>query len=277
MEPDSRIRSLAYSPEASSLSVSRADSAIDSATPTRSGWWGGVHLESMANFAHELRTPVQVLLGYIDILRDEPADAMHHGDRAIIERMNANVHELAQTVENVLEFALASAAVQTAPEELIVLAEFIDELDEVLKASMVNRELVLRFDLQHAPATIVTKRRALRSIVLNLATNAIKFTESGEVAIIASRISGDPAMLLIEVRDTGMGISDDMLAFAFQPMAQLSQSPVRRYRGLGLGLAVVQRNVTALRGRIWVESIPGSGSCFKVAIPCADSAQHVCE
>jgi len=229
----------------------------------------------MANFAHELRTPVQVLLGYLDILRDEPSDAEAKGaaDRAIIERMNANVHELAQTVENVLEFALANAAVETAREEEIAVAEFFDELDEVLKASIAGRQLLLRFDLQHAPGTITSKRRALRSIVLNLATNAIKFTDCGEVVISAGPHAGDPSRLLIEVRDTGQGISDELLAAAFEPMVQLSCSSIRRHRGLGLGLTVVQRNVKALGGRLTVESAPDVGSCFRVIIPCAEAKQ----
>jgi signal transduction histidine kinase len=93
------------------------------------GWSNGVHFESIANFAHELRTPVQVLLGYLDILRGDRVDVAaatlaQLADRTIIERMNANVHELAQTVENVLAFVLADAAIETAAEE-VKLAEFL--------------------------------------------------------------------------------------------------------------------------------------------------------
>jgi signal transduction histidine kinase len=241
----------------------------------KAGWSGGVHLESLANFAHELRTPVQVLLGYLDILCGEwigaAATLTELANRTIIERMNANVHELAQTVENVLDFALEYATVETAPEEEIELAEFFAELDEVLKASTRNGNLTVRFDLDRAPRKIITRRRALRSIVLNLASNAIKFTNVGEVVISASR--HDPQNLLVEVRDTGVGINGDLLSSAFEPLVQLSQSSSRRHRGLGLGLAVVQRNVKALGGRVWVESAPGAGSCFKVAIPCLVSVQ----
>jgi len=241
----------------------------------KAGWSGGVHLESLANFAHELRTPVQVLLGYLDILRGERVDAASTlaelANRTIIERMNANVQELAQTVENVLEFALAEATVETVPEEEIELTEFFDELDEVLKASTRYRNLTVRFDLVRAPPKIVMRRRALRSIVLNLASNAIKFTNDGEVVIGAS-VCDDPRTLFVEVRDTGVGINDDLLSSVFEPMVQLSQSSIRRHRGLGLGLAVVQRNVKGLGGRLLVESEPGVGSCFKVAIPYSVSA-----
>ncbi len=241
-----------------------------------SGWFGGVRFESLANLAHELRTPVQVLLGYLDILRDDRSDAdlthlAESQDRAIIERMNANVHELAQTVENVLEFALGYGGAETAWEEEIELAEFFAELHEFLKASNRNEELAVRIDLEAAPRTFVTQRRPLRSIVLNLALNAIKFTADGEVAISMRRCAQEPQDLEIEVRDTGAGMSRDLLSSAFEPLVQLSHSSARRHRGLGLGLTVVQRNVNALGGRLQVESVLGRGSCFKVTIPCTRS------
>ena len=246
-----------------------------------SDWTTGVHLELLANLAHELRTPVQVLLGYLDILRDDRSEAGAEDlsgspDRTIIERMNANVHELAQTVENVLEFALAYGSADTVVEEEIELAEFFAELDQILKASKRNQNLAVRINLDNAPRTVVTRRRPLRSIVVNLATNAIKFTSDGEVSISASRCAEDPQTLEIEVRDTGAGISGDLLSLAFEPLVQLSHSSVRRHRGLGLGLAVVQRNVTVLGGRLQVESVPGAGSCFKVTIPCTRSVPPSC-
>ncbi len=244
-----------------------------------SDWSDGIRFESLANLAHELRTPVQVLLGYLDILRDDRGDARDppaSPDQAIIERMNTNVHELAQTVENVLEFVLASAGAETATEEEIELAEFFAELDEVLAASNSNPLLTVRINLDQAPATIVTQRRPLRSIVLNLAINAIKFTDDGGVTIDVSAHTEDPRSIEIEVRDTGEGISHDLLASAFEPLVQLSHSSTRRHRGLGLGLAIVQRHLKALGGRLEVESKPGSGSCFKVTIPCPRSVPYVC-
>ena len=241
----------------------------------KGGSLGGIHLESLANLAHELRTPVQVLLGYLDILRDDRSDAGTKDlspDWTIIERMNANVHELAQTVENVLEFALAYAGADTAIEEEIELAEFFAELNQVLEASKRNQNLAVSINLDNAPRTVVTRRRPLRSIVLNLATNAIKFTDYGEVAVRASSCIEDPQSLEIEVSDTGAGIRGDLLSAAFEPLVQLSHSSIRRHRGLGLGLAVVQLNVKSLAGRLQVESAPGVGSCFKVTVPCSRSA-----
>ncbi len=245
-----------------------------------SEWSNGVHFESLANLAHELRTPVQVLLGYLDILGDDRGnpsrDLPDTPNRSIIERMNANVHELAQTVENVLEFALAYAGAETAIEEEIDLAELFAELEVVLKASKRNQRLLVRINLDDAPPIFVTQRRALRSIVLNLATNAIKFTADGAVTITVRGCAEGLRNLEIEVRDTGAGMTSDLLSSAFEPLVQLSHSSVRHHRGLGLGLTMVQRNVKALGGWLHVESVPGSGSCFKVIIPCSGSASPMC-
>ncbi|HVN28118.1 MAG TPA: HAMP domain-containing sensor histidine kinase [Candidatus Binataceae bacterium] len=252
---------------------------VDCSTAAAYGGAGpamGLPLESFANFAHELRTPVQVLLGYLDMLRtdrDEAPDDAPPGlaEQTIIERMNLNVHELAQTVDNVLEFALTFSPAKAPLEEEIVLARLFEEVDEVLRDSRRNHQPALRIDLGKAPRAVFTRRRALRSIVLNLAANALKFTPDGEVTI---EVTGqrEPPTLCIEVRDTGAGISGDLLSDAFAPMVQLSNSSIRRYRGLGLGLTLVQFNVKSLGGRLEVESEPGVGSCFKVTIPCSESA-----
>jgi signal transduction histidine kinase len=241
-------------------------------------WSSGLQFESLANLAHELRTPVQVLLGYLDILQggtevplDSPAGPP---DRAIIERMSLNVHELAQTVDNVLEFALAFSSAETLIEEEIELAQLLAEVEEVLHGSNRNQHLALTINLEDAPRSVFMRRRPLRSILVNLASNALKFTANGEVAITLAGAEAPPA-LCIEVRDTGAGISRELLLSAFEPLVQLSRSSVRHHRGLGLGLALVQLNVKSLAGRLEVESEPGVGSCFKITIPCSGSGPQV--
>jgi signal transduction histidine kinase len=238
------------------------------------GWANGVHLESLANLAHELRTPVQVLLGYLDILRDYRAGAQRNEsrdpiDHEIVERMNSKVHELAQTVENVMDFALAQAHAETATEEEIDLVLFFAELDPILKAANQHKSLAITIDLGGVRHTVGSSRHALRAIVVNLAINAIKFTEAGEVAIrVRTSLRENGGALEIEVRDTGLGISRELLSHAFEPLIQLSHSSGRHHPGLGLGLTVVQRNVTALGAKLRVESTPNVGSCFRVSIPC---------
>jgi signal transduction histidine kinase len=150
-------------------------------------WSKGVRREALGNLAHELRTPLQVLIGYLDILRDEPVGG--EGTRDILERMNSNVYDLAQTVENLMEFVLTEANAHLFAEEEISLRSLIAEITPALEAANLNKQLDLRILIEDAPETIRGSRRALRSIILNLALNAIKFTESGTVTITLRRVS----------------------------------------------------------------------------------------
>jgi len=232
-------------------------------------WAEGMRVEALANLAHELRSPLQVLLGYLDILREEWADKFDPEPRRMLERMNSNLHDLTQTVDNIMDFVMSEVGVTGRVEEDVSVSSLVNDLAPAIEAAKGGKELTLKIDLDHAPQTIHTSRRPLRSIVSNLVLNAIKFTERGSVTV---RISSSPAGgaeqgVVLEVADTGLGMSPALIKQAAQPFAQLSQSSARKYRGLGLGLAVVQRNVSALGAKLEVSSTPGHGSLFVVRIP----------
>jgi signal transduction histidine kinase len=240
------------------------------ATRIQAGQWEqGLHMEALANLAHELRSPVQAILGYLDILRDELAEAVDDRHKQIIERMNANAHDLAQTVENVMDFSVADAMAEVADEEEIRLHDLIADLAPALEAANDTKGLEIRFDLEAAPAVFRSRRRPIKSILLNLAINAVKFTDRGSVTI-AIRLAGPSqfgAAVELEVRDTGPGIEAEMVEQAFETCAQLSHRSIRSHRGMGLGLAVVQRNVEALGARMFVKTAPQQGAAFIVTIP----------
>ena len=132
-----------------------------------------------------------------------------------------------------------------------------------------GKGLAIRIDLRAAPPIIRIRRRALHSIISNLASNAIKFTQAGSVSIRLSkrRWHGCDAVKLI-IKDSGPGIPPQLIERAFQPMVQLSNSNTREHRGLGLGLAIVRRNLRLLGGSINVSSEAGHGSVVAVVIPC---------
>jgi signal transduction histidine kinase len=234
-------------------------------------WEQGLHMEALANLAHELRSPVQAILGYLDILRDELSEQIGCRHKQIIERMNANAHDLAQTVENVMDFSVANAMAEAVGEEEIRLQDLIGDLAPALEAANQSKGLEIRFDLEAAPAVFRSRRRPIKSILLNLAVNAIKFTDRGSVtiAIHQALTSQLGSAVELEVRDTGPGIDAAMVAQAFKRCAQLSHSSIRSHRGMGLGLAVVQRNVEALGAKIIVKAAPAQGSVFIVIIPIA--------
>ena len=226
-------------------------------------------MESLANLAHELRSPVQAFLGYLDILRDELSGTLSDRHRRVIERLNANAHDLAQTVENVMDFSVSDAMAEIQHEEEVRVDDLIAELAPVLEAANDSKGLKITFDLGSAPAVFRSRLRPLKSILLNLAVNAVRFTERGSVniAIRLTKSAQTVYAIELEVRDTGPGIRAEQIAEAFQPGIQLSHSSVRRYRGMGLGLAVVQRNAQVLGARILIKRVVPHGTAFLVSIP----------
>ena len=228
-----------------------------------------MRVEVLANLAHELRSPLQVLLGYLDILRDEWAEKFDSEPRAMLERMNSNLHDLSQTVDNIMEFVMSESGPIGRVEEDVSISNLVNDLTPAIEAAKGDKQLTLKIDIQDAPPTIHTSRRLLRSIVSNLVLNAIKFTERGSVTvrISTSRARGVEPGVVLEVADTGLGMSPALIKQAAKPFAQLSQSSARKYRGLGLGLAVVHRNISALGAKLEVSSTPGHGSRFVVRIP----------
>lgn len=228
-------------------------------------------MEALANLAHELRSPVQAFLGYLDILRDELGEELSARHRRVLDRLNANAHDLAQTVENVMDFSLSDAMAEATDEEEVRLDDLMADLAPALEAANDSKGLKIGFDIGTAPAIFRSRLRPLKSILLNLALNAIKFTERGSV-IISIRLTESSRLgyaLKLEVRDTGPGIAPKQLTQAFAPCAQLSHSSVRRHRGMGLGLAVVHRNVEALGAKLLVKPVLPHGTAFVVTVPIA--------
>jgi signal transduction histidine kinase len=231
--------------------------------------------ESLAKMAHELRAPIQVLMGYVDVLHEHLSCEADLETRQILERINANVYELAQALDNLMEHALAEAGTPSHKTiEEVASHNLVAEVTPVLAAANLRKHLNISFELSQAPETIRAPRRVLRSILLNLALNAIKFTDSGSVVIALRRVAtADGDEYEIEVSDTGPGISQWMFRQALKPFAQLSSGNTRRHRGLGLGLAVTQRNVSALGGCLEMHSVEHKGSRFiaRFPAPCSQS------
>ncbi len=227
--------------------------------------------QALANLAHELRTPLQVLLGYLEILRDEWADGFAPEPREMLERMNVSLHDLSHTVDNIMEFVLAEAGGMMRVRERVSPSSVLNDLAPAFEAACSGKEVALNFDLHDAPQTLEIARRPLRSILSNLVLNALKFTERGSVTVRIGRAENGGG-LKIEVADTGAGIEPALIKLVSRPFAQLSHSNSRQYRGLGLGLAVVHRNARALGAEVEIHSVPGAGSRFVVRIPAAANA-----
>jgi signal transduction histidine kinase len=232
-------------------------------------WSDSLTFEALGNLAHELRTPIQALMGRLEMLQEEYADQIGHQPRELVQRMNVNAFELQQTLENLLAFVVAKAGAETSTAEHLTIESIVADVEPAVAVANADKRLDVRFDLERAPAAIRAPRRAVTATIINLALNAVKFTESGSVTIAIRRVPrtkhGDTVE--IEVSDSGPGLSPELFEEMSQPFVQLSRSRTRRFRGVGLGLAIVRQNVTRLGGTVELRSTPGHGAAFFVRFP----------
>ena len=219
--------------------------------------------EFVANTSHELRTPLSVIVGYADLLIEDPRFTIGSEVRGFIERIGTSARALHRLVEGVLEFArLDRGRVQIMPTDFPA-DTLLLELRGLCNDIRSSEEP--RIEIPDAPGIdLHTDYDRLYSILSNLLLNAVKFTPRGTVELITTQTGEE---VEFRVRDTGIGIPEEDLAHIFEPFRQVDGSTTRAFTGVGLGLAIVQRNIDLLGGEIRVESLVGGGSTFSVRIP----------
>ena len=223
--------------------------------------------EFLAVMSHELRTPLNAIDGYAEVLElgiHGPLNPKQMEDVSCIRRSERHLLGL---INDVLHYATVEAgSVRYAVEE-VPIDEVLTSCEALTAPQMRAKHMEVRF--QPCPPGLVVRadRDKLQQIILNLLTNAIKFTEShGRVDVTCSIEGG---YTLIRVTDTGCGIDADELERIFEPFVQVDSRLARKYSGVGLGLAISRDLARGMGGDISVQSTPGSGSTFTVSIPCA--------
>ncbi|HEY2517446.1 MAG TPA: ATP-binding protein [Polyangiaceae bacterium] len=223
--------------------------------------------EFVANMSHEIRTPLTALLGYAQLLQ-EPSLA--NRDRLDYARtIQRNGEHLLSLVNDVLDVSKIEAGRMEVAPAPCAPSSILAEVASTLRVRAVERGLA--FDVTaHGgiPASVRTDPLRFKQILMNLVGNAIKFTDHGSVRVVA-RCEGPlaAASLVVEVMDTGIGITDDLKKRLFAPFTQAETSMSRRYEGTGLGLAISRELARLLGGEIAVESVPGKGSTFRLTLP----------
>ena len=219
-----------------------------------------VRSEFVSMMSHELRSPLHVILGYADMLaerRQEPA--------VVAERVRASALELLQLVENTLAAArLGSGKVRLQLSEF-ALAQLVAELRESASAlPEAGRGVRVRWEMSDDLPPVRLDRLKVKEVVHNLVSNALKFTEQGEVAV---RIAREGERLRIDVEDTGSGIPPEAQARLFEMFERLETKHGPRAPGAGLGLYIVKSLVQLMGGTVTLTSVPGRGSRFTVLLP----------
>jgi signal transduction histidine kinase/amino acid transporter/ActR/RegA family two-component response regulator len=226
--------------------------------------------EFLAVMSHEVRTPLNGILGFSDLLEVTP---LNDDQRNSLEIIRSSGESLLAILNDILDFSkLEAGRFQLVFEPFHVHHCVRDALLICSPAPGKGVRLDWTID-PDVPEWIVGDDKRLRQVLINLANNAVKFTPAGAVTVTVCRIpapsgmSGTTEALEFRVRDTGIGIPAEKLGELFKPFSQVDASSTRRYGGTGLGLAICKNLVELMGGRIDVESEPGQGSTFTVAIP----------
>jgi len=226
----------------------------------------------LANLSHELRTPLNAILGYTELLVDGVYGAPPEKMGTVFKRVESNGRHLLGLINDVLDMSKIEAGQLSLDLADYSLREVVHTAYSAMEPLASDKKLAFKIDVAaDLPAGRADERR-LTQVLLNLVGNAIKFTDTGEVRIMARARNGS---FDLSVSDTGPGISEANQAKLFQQFQQADNSITRKKGGTGLGLAISKRIIEMHGGRIWVESVLGQGSTFSCTLPVRVEKQAV--
>ncbi|MDW8350713.1 MAG: ATP-binding protein [Anaerolineae bacterium] len=221
----------------------------------------------VANVSHELRTPLNMIIGFCEMITDAPETYGSNVPQALLADLEVvlrNSRHLSELIDDVLDLSQIEANRMALTKERVSLAELIHAATVAVRPLIVSKGLSLEIEVSNDLPEVFCDRTRIREVILNLLSNAGRFTERGGVRVRAWQDQGD---VVISVADTGPGILTSDLKRIFKPFEQLDGSIRRRYGGTGLGLTISKGFVELHGGKMWVESELGRGSTFYIRLP----------
>jgi signal transduction histidine kinase len=233
------------------------------------------HLEEMDRLkrdflnaaSHELRTPLTSIMGYAEFLEDGIGGALTEQQHGYVSQIKDGAERLRRIVDDMLDFARLEAGTFQLTPQLTDMRALIQSEAASLLPQATEKGLSLELELPHAPVLLQADPRRVGQVLLNLLTNAIKFTPEGGRIRAGLSLKGDAVR--VSVSDTGIGVAPDVQPRLFEKFFQVDPSTTREYGGAGLGLAISKALIEAHGGTIGLESEPGRGSTFWFTLPMA--------
>ena len=220
----------------------------------------------LANMSHEFRTPLNAILGYTSMLLKGVSGELSGQQRRNLERIDSNSHHLLSIINDILDISRIEAGKMPLTLVDFVIPDVIGEVLAEVEPLIARSKLAVTHELGDALPLVRSDRQKVKQIVINLLTNALKFTPQGWVKVTASY---DKRLdrVAIAVTDSGIGISPKDQEIIFEDFRQADDSPTRQYTGAGLGLAICRRLTQMLGGELTVRSALGEGSTFTLTMP----------
>ncbi|MBI5043005.1 MAG: HAMP domain-containing histidine kinase [Nitrospirae bacterium] len=240
--------------------------------------------EFIANMSHELRTPLNAIIGFSDAMLGGLSGKIKEKDRDYLTYIFENGRHLLSMIDSILDLSRIEAGTMKLELEEFSLKKLVESCIMVLREYVLKHRLSIKNDMAEDIDVIVADQKKLKSVLLNLLDNSLKFSpDGGSINIYVNRIdmgfvsalkpkgkAKDKSVkdyIQISVVDSGIGISDEDKAMIFQPFKQLEDTYTKKYKGAGLGLFLTKKLVEIQGGSIWVESEKGKGSKFSFVIP----------
>ncbi len=229
----------------------------------------------LANMSHELRTPLNAIIGYSEILMEEATEgATGETIMGDLDKINTAGRHLLAMISDILDISKIEAGKMELHPELLELGPLLQEVATTATPLIAKQHNQFHLQLPDTPGTLTTDATKLRQVLLNLLSNAAKFTHHGTITLTLIR---DPQWVALAVTDSGIGMNAEQIGRLFQPFTQADASTTRKFGGTGLGLALSRSFCRMMGGELEVQSLPGSGSTFTVRLPVSGLSAEVAQ
>ena len=242
------------------IELRQAKEAAESASRVKSSF--------LANMSHELRTPLNAIIGYSEILLEDATDRADKASMGDLEKIQAAGKHLLGLINDILDLSKIEAGRMDVYLEHVFLTRLVDEVKTIVEPMMKKNGNTLLVDCPQDIGSLQTDLTKLKQSIINLLSNAAKFTKNGTVTLRLARETRDGApWVKFEVIDSGIGMTDEQMGRLFQAFTQADSSTTRNFGGTGLGLTITRHFCAMLGGSIEVKSKPAQGSTFIIELP----------